>query len=141
MQAGVVLTSMKLDSSRELPLSPNAASRGGDAIYYHEAQLSLLIFGVDEWLWTAYCCPDTYFGSEKYAEEDFDDGNGADPNAGGAVMIEQPVWNPREYYLMLLQRRMSQATHEWTELVNAFTERMDQFVRLEIFSYFINNLF
>ena len=30
----------------------------------HEAQISVLVTGIDEWYWTVYCSVDNYFGSK-----------------------------------------------------------------------------
>ena len=62
----------------------------------HEAHISLLVAGIDEWYWTAYCCVDRYFGSEDniqfYLDNQFDA-----PIGGSERRTEFPVWNPREY--------------------------------------------
>lgn len=105
---------------------------------FHEAQVSMLLHGVDEWVWTAYCCVDTYFGSEPdhrtYYDGFIDDhGNsyGFDAPSGGLKELNFPTWNPREYFLMVLARRMMQATREWTNLVLIFQERLTHYVSID----------
>ena len=95
--------------------------------HYHEAQTSFLITGVDEWHWTAYCCVDTYFDNDMepswYHEENEDPamgGNGRD--------TFQPVWNPREYFLIVFSKRMRQATCEWKNITNFLNHELDTYV-------------
>jgi hypothetical protein len=103
---------------------------------YHEAQISFLLFGPDEWFWTAYCFVDTYFGSEYTTEEYLNATTGPPVNAsvpldaptGGAKFLNEPVWNPREYFLLVLARRMEQVSKEWSDLVAAVNERLESYV-------------
>lgn len=94
--------------------------------FYYQAQISFLLTGVDEWHWTAYCCVDTFFGSERspewYISREFDG-----PPAGGRAQF-LPLWNPREYFLFVLSRRLNQATKEWTNVVLRLESRLDEYV-------------
>lgn len=121
-------------ASRELPLSEEKG------LFFHECQLSLLVTGVDEWLWTGYCFVDSYFGTEEGYDEYYAefDGNpyGRDPATGGTRWLRYPLWNPREYYLWVLSHRMTQATQEWTYLINKFEEGMIKYVSLEQIPFF-----
>jgi hypothetical protein len=95
--------------------------------FYHQAQISFLLTGVDEWHWTAYCCVDRFFGSEKdldwYVSRQFDG-----PPAGGRAEF-LPLWNPREYFLFVCARRFSQVTKEWSNAVLKLESRLDEYVR------------
>lgn len=120
--------------SRQLPLPCTNEGRE-DHDYFHEAQISFLLLGMDEWVWTAYCCVDTYFGSEPdhrtyhngFSREDRQY-QGRDAPTGGAKVLDFPIWNPREYFLTVLARRMMQATREWTNLVNTVQHTLDEYV-------------
>jgi hypothetical protein len=94
--------------------------------FYFQAQISFLLTGVDEWHWTAYCCVDRVFGSEKdpewYISRQFDG-----PPGGGRVEF-LPVWNPREYFLLVCARRLNQATKEWTNVILKLESRLDEYV-------------
>jgi hypothetical protein len=118
-----------LRSSQKLPLARNFAEKQD---FYHEGHLSLLVTGVDEWLWTAYCCVDTYFGSECNWEgylDKYQYGYDAPMGGGGpSAWIKHPNWNPREYFLLVLAQRMKQAVAEWSALINAFEERLVSYV-------------
>lgn len=97
-------------------------------MHYHEAQVSILIVGIDEWLWTTYCCVDTYF-EEKTDDRTYLDGpSELDPPTAGLFQLVYPMWNPRQYYLAIVARRMMQVTREWTALVNAFEQRLMEYV-------------
>jgi hypothetical protein len=95
--------------------------------FYYQAQISFLLTGVDEWHWTAYCCVDKFFGSEKdpdwYVSRQFD----GLPAGGRAEFL--PLWNPREYFLFVCARRLSQVTKEWTNAVLKLESRLDEYVR------------
>jgi hypothetical protein len=90
--------------------------------YLCEAQVSVLVTGIDEWFWTAYCCVDKYFGSEETLQHYYD-GN-LDAPSGGERWLDFPIWNPREYFLFILSRRFRQATKEWAIVVRALEESL-----------------
>lgn len=93
----------------------------------YEAQISVVIVGVDEWVWTAYCCTENYFGSEETVQ--FYHERGLDAPSGGARPTHYPVWNPREYFLFILALRVNQITKEWSNTVIALEERLQYHVR------------
>ena len=43
---------------------PEWLDTGRPTAKFHESQLSLLVYGPDEWLWTTFCFVDTFYGSE-----------------------------------------------------------------------------
>lgn len=101
--------------------------RSGDPEFLYEAQVSFVVVGVDEWVWTAYCLVETYFGSEQTIEY-YHEG-GFDAPSGGARSTLYPVWNPREYFLFILSLRAKQVTQEWSNLVEALEQRLQHHVR------------
>ena len=92
--------------------------KGGSSadVFFYEAQISLLLVGVDEWLWTVYCCVDTFFGSER-APSNYEH-NGQDAPSGGGRQTSYPVWSPRGYFLFVLSRRINQIAKEWRNIVS-----------------------
>lgn len=86
----------------------------GSPVGIREAQVSLVICGSDEKRWVAYCFVDTGFDDE---EEDGEDIHRADRIADGNVDANRPIWNPREYFLLIVRIRMEQILKEWTDLV------------------------
>jgi hypothetical protein len=92
----------------------------------HHAQVSCVVYGYDEWHWTAYAFVDT--------EHDDDDGNNTnesenaavcsqeeideDPIACGAHASHLPIWRPRQYFLKAFEARIQEPKREWDELVH-----------------------
>lgn len=102
----------------------------GDPEYLYEAQTSVMVTGFDEWFWTTYCCVETYF-ENKESIQFYHDTN-MDAPTGAARPTNLPVWNPRQYYLLILSRRMGQMTKEWANIVNTFDKRLQYYVRMFI---------
>jgi hypothetical protein len=114
-----------LRRSRILPLG------GDDALndlYYYEAQISFLLIGVDECLYTSYCIVDTYYGSESGYREYLKPPTYVEPATGGLRILRYPHWNPREYFLCVLSIRLEQIVKESQALLDLFEERMNAYV-------------
>ncbi|KAF1956056.1 hypothetical protein CC80DRAFT_413860 [Byssothecium circinans] len=120
----------RLRKSGLLPLQ--VESGDSEELYYHEAQTSSLSWGPDEWFWTELFLVDTYFGSEDnlltYLAGSTH-GNGFDPPLGGVGTMETPCFDPRDYWLMKLDRRVLQVTEEYTALIETFNNRMEEYGR------------
>ncbi len=103
-----------------------AIEHTGSDLFYYDAQTSLLITGVDEWNWTAYCCVDTFFDNEQdpvwYLQTEYDG------PSGGSRAQSQPAWNPREYFLIVFSRRLRQVSREWKNITDVLNARLDTFV-------------
>jgi hypothetical protein len=93
----------------------NDAKAPEEGAYFHEAQISLLVFGPDEYFWTANCFVDTYFQSEESIEQY--KSRGDDAPTGGAQPVNLPYWDPREYVLTVLARRIEHVTMEWRNII------------------------
>ncbi len=120
----------KLRKSELLPLQQESDDK--EDIYYYEAQTSSLSWGPDEWFWTELFLVDTYFGSEPEFKKYLiggRPGDGNDPPLGGGSMKVTPYFDPREYYLQKLDRRIDQVAKEYSALVETFNSRMEQYVR------------
>ena len=105
---------------------PEPSQPPHEQLFYHDVQISFLMTGVDEWYWTAYCCVDTL--SEDTENPQTYDDIGADGPSGGARQ-GYPVWNPREYFLLVLSRRWKQVTREWETMIEELLARLDTYVR------------
>lgn len=114
-----------LRQSIKLPLGQTCSPEEED--FYYEAEVSLLVTGVDEWFWTAYCLVDGYFEPEFRYTEYFEGSSPHDPCTGYRA-LHHPYWNPREFFLAVLSRRLRQATREWRALIHTFEERMNRYV-------------
>lgn len=120
-------------------LNGEASNVKGQKIYgLYEAQFSLVISGSSEQQWGAYS-----FGSHDFDDEDSDvgdseddesedeDSEGNDLQDGDSPFLEdpiaqldanKPIYNPREYFLVVFQHRMVQVVEEWNSTVRG-TER------------------
>lgn len=90
----------------------------------YESQSSLVITGSNEMQWTGYALSDHYFDAENPLDEVFSySGIQEDPIAwsteldGLMVDANNPVWNPRVYFLIMLEIRIAQVVQEWTYLI------------------------
>ncbi|KAH5157993.1 hypothetical protein HBH69_071140 [Parastagonospora nodorum] len=120
-----------LRHSAPLPLRSHTGN--DEDLYYHEAQTSSLCWGPDETFWTELFLVDTYFGSEQNLGTYLENpsltipGNGFDPPLGGRQMMKEPVFDPREYFLMKIDRRIEQVATEYRALVETFNKRMEDY--------------
>jgi hypothetical protein len=100
--------------------------------YIHEAQISIMVTGLDDWYWTAYCFVDVYFKESGHRESVGHYSNaGRDPLSGGKTSVtrDKPTWLPREYFLQLLTYRMEQAKQEWNNVVYQLFRHIQPCVR------------
>ncbi|KAF2093075.1 hypothetical protein NA57DRAFT_81756 [Rhizodiscina lignyota] len=117
----------KLRKCKLLPLStPGSYDKD---YHYYEANVSLLVTGIDEWFWQAYCLIDSYFSPKYNPKRHFERPKWVDP-CTGTRPLEFPHWNPREFFLAVLSARLDQATREWRALIDTFDGRMSAYVRL-----------
>lgn len=120
-----------LRKSEALPLG--SVSLDQEDLYYHQAQTSSLSWGADEWFWTELFLVDTYFGSEENHRTYFTDcneGDGLDPPLGGRGSMVTPRFDPREYFLLKVDRRIEQVATEYSALVETFDKRMEAYVSI-----------
>lgn len=89
-----------------------------------------MVTGIDEWVWTAYCCTDTHFGSEETVQYYHE--NGLNAPTGGETSTVYPIWNPREYFLLVPSCRMKQTIKEWSSVVIALESGLKYYVRRTI---------
>ncbi|KAF1962112.1 hypothetical protein CC80DRAFT_487649 [Byssothecium circinans] len=95
--------------------------------YFYEAQTSFVLTGVDERLYTAICLADTFFGSEEQRGSYTDPTSPLDAPSGGGHWLNNPIWNPRQYLLKVLAKRISQTRGEWMDLIDQFVARLDHY--------------
>lgn len=97
-----------------------------DNLFYYDAQISVLVTGTSNQQWNAYCFIDTFFGSEQSAEEYC--AQQQDGPSGGARHENQPCWDPREYFLLVLSQRFRQTSREWGNFFTVLMDRLDAYV-------------
>lgn len=98
----------------------------------HEASISFALCGLDHWRWTAFAFADTAFDDHDL-QEDLLSYNGfqQDPIAQISdpwILANQPIWDPREYFLTVLNVRIAQVGKEWQYLVRKVEQGIKQYV-------------
>lgn len=97
-----------------------------------EAQTSVAVAGIDDWVWVAYGFFDAYFDSEESVEyyhrmsqSSWKAGLGRpDPlSAGGGT---GPIWTPREYFLTVFEARILKVLREWRLIMDKVESEVDQ---------------
>ncbi len=100
--------------------------------YIYESQISIMVNGVDDWVWTAYCFVDVYFKGSGHTEEVEYYSNDArdkmDPHSCGKHAADRPVWDPRKYFLRALSARMEQVREEWDNSVSLLMYQINPYV-------------
>lgn len=101
--------------------------------YIFEAQTSVLVTGLDNWFWTAYCFSDTYHKSANYHEsvQHYSKEN-RDLISCGELSLDHPVWDPRDYFLRILSYRMQQVKEEWSNSVSQLLQQTGPYVRFTL---------
>jgi len=107
----------------------------------YEAQISVTVTGIDNWVWTAYGIVDTYFASGETAD-DYDTLEGRlrgrpDPLAAGQLNADQPIWKPREYFLKVFEIRSNRVLKEWDKIACTVEEEIKRYV---LYMDFVSNL-
>ncbi|KAL2284958.1 hypothetical protein FJTKL_08509 [Diaporthe vaccinii] len=114
-----------------LKLAPFRTDASGSDDCIYEAQISVLLTGVDHWSSTAFAFIDTYYKGAENNEsvEHYIDqvqyGPRLDPLTEGQYDAEPPVWRPREYFLRLLESRVKQVKREWHNTVFRILQRIE----------------
>lgn len=111
---------------------PSRSAKKRDYIY--EAQSSVMVTGVDDWVWTAYCFVDVYFKGVRHSEDVntlSEQTIRFDPHSGGnRHPVDPPLWLPREYFLRTLTARMGQVKQEWNNSVSRLLQGTEPYVSM-----------
>jgi hypothetical protein len=103
--------------------------RAGDKKeFFYEAQVSVLLVGIDEWVWTLYCLVETHFSETEPEDVKSNIGIDQDAPSGEGANYSSPIWNPREYFLLVLSRRLRQVRFEWANIVQTLETRFKRLV-------------
>ncbi|KAF2189216.1 hypothetical protein K469DRAFT_563071 [Zopfia rhizophila CBS 207.26] len=98
----------------------------------YEAQISVVTCGSDKSKWATYAFVDTEFDGEPLEEGDFDyEGMHEDPivsESDGQINANHPIQDAREYFLLVVEKRMAQVHREWKYLVQKVEESIEKFV-------------
>ncbi|KAH7333039.1 hypothetical protein BKA65DRAFT_564042 [Rhexocercosporidium sp. MPI-PUGE-AT-0058] len=96
----------------------------------YEAMTSVGVTGNDHWTWAAYGFVDTYFDSREsvdgYHQMKGRRWGRADPLADGQINADEPLWDPREYFLKVVEIRTGLALMEWSQIINKMEREVQQ---------------
>ncbi|KZL72472.1 transcription factor sef1, partial [Colletotrichum tofieldiae] len=129
-------------ASTDLSFLLNSKSSGVDGSptgCLYEAQTSLVVTGPNSSIWTACLLTDTYFRDQMDINDEellsyhdaarVNDGLYYDPLTSGDHDANIPVWNPREYYCLVLMVRIKRIKEEWVKILYHLKNRIDEYVR------------
>lgn len=122
-----------------VPLRPMITSTpAAGQVWLCENQTSIVVTGIDHWVWTAYGIVDTYFGSKeslKHYDEQSDQSGQVDPLSKGQLHAHPLtlIWTPREYFLAIVAIRMNEALRAWRETISVVEDSVKQYVYTEEF--------
>jgi hypothetical protein len=127
--------------------APRSAEDDRSKDHIHEAQISFMVTGIDNWFWTAYTFVDTYFKDDDNTESAASycrtspENPPMDPHSCGQYEADKPIWNPRHYFLRSLSCRMEQVKQEWNNVIFQLFQQIDPCVRSIPYSKLNTNLF
>jgi hypothetical protein len=83
----------------------------------HEGQISSVVLGINNRVWTNYC-----FVNVLHDESlDCTNEDSLDPCAAGQLFSVNPNRDPRDYWLLVCNFRIQEATRYWRALVTLFS--------------------
>ncbi|ORY01190.1 hypothetical protein BCR34DRAFT_592345 [Clohesyomyces aquaticus] len=129
---------------------PKQANDGHGTYGLQEAHVSLSIIGVDHHRWACYCFADTDIGSacpddqshedeqeetDAAEEEEMKEDPVVSDGQGDEVPeADMPVWDPRDYFLRVVDVRMKQILREWENVVHVVDEGVEDWIAAHPFS-------
>jgi len=95
-----------------------------------EVHFSFVICGCDETRWVAWAFDDTQFDGEDLIDRILPcEGVHQDPIANDNTDAECPIWDPREYFLKIIEARITRAAREWEATVRPVERSIREYVR------------
>lgn len=95
-----------------------------------------MIAGSTHWDWTAYLFTDTYFdgedGENVLAYHETGHGMTEDPLTCGNHNADQPLWDPRQYFLDVLYYRLLEVLREWEKVVHKVEQRFRRYEQVPL---------
>ncbi|KAF4965740.1 hypothetical protein FSARC_6523 [Fusarium sarcochroum] len=98
--------------------------------YLCEAQVSILVTGIDQGIWTGFCFVDTYYQAEdrRQCVEDYCESElQMDPFTDGRCDAGQPLLDPGEYFLTDLEYQLKFVRHEWMNTAHKFKQKVEAY--------------
>ena len=83
--------------------------------------MSIVLTGLDQDTWTAYCVTDNYFdpkASSRFFREETGP-EGVDPLSRGNLPSKYPIWSPKLYFLQIMACQLEWICTEWGVVISA----------------------
>lgn len=98
--------------------------------HLYEAHVTCVIAGFHDWCWTATCFVDTYYDDyvDRECVDDYHEhaenpqGMASDAPTLGDLEADLPIWNPREYFLLVVCSRLKRVKYEWQSTIKQVRE-------------------
>jgi hypothetical protein len=103
-------------------------SKGCDP-YLHEAMISILLTGIDNWTWVALCCPDAFFETKdltKHFAGMNDKTTSPDPLTRGDYVVGANIKDPRVYFLKVILVWIRKILRDWNGNVKIVTKAIEK---------------
>ncbi len=88
-----------------------------------------MVTGIDRFTWSAYEFNDSYFSSQKLCSRHYhsmkDGKERFDPLSGS---FGPPSWEPREYFLKVVEFQLREVHGEWHFVINELQRAVDEHV-------------
>ncbi len=132
--------SLSFLAGKSIPSQKTSNSNQSD--YLYQGQMSCVVSGIDKYKWIAYLLADTYLesGDQSFVEYLHDDylegGLRRDPLTDGVCDAEIPTWDPREYFLKVLEIQSTKVRQEWVNLVDSL-QRIIREYYVSLFGFYI----
>ena len=99
----------------------------------YEAQISVIVTGIDHQVWTTYGCFDTYYGTDETADSYLNKGlitnRMGDPLTASKFRSNGLPSTPREYFFKVFEIRLIQVLRQWEAIVELMEEDVEMCVR------------
>lgn len=115
------LSFLKLDT-------PKSHSQAPEEVWgIHEAEISYVVTGSDDWRWIGYAFVDTEL--DGLLTDLSDDDLSFDRVAAGEIQANFPLWRPRDHWVKVLDIRSEQVRQEWEYLIYKLGLAVNRYVR------------
>jgi hypothetical protein len=105
--------------------------------YIYESSISCLVTGLDDNSWVSKLFIDTYYQGEESSESvehyhsiHSSQNTRLDALRAGIQPADFPIWNPREYFLVVFECRLEQVKHASHNLVVRLLLKLEPYVSL-----------
>lgn len=117
-------------------VSPPGWQGKGTGGFISGSQFSCVVTGSDNWRWVSYAFADTYHDGphegretlqEYYTNSLADEGNCKDPATLGERDADDPIQDPRLYFLVVIKAWTCRIELEWRQVVSHMKRSVDEY--------------